>query len=60
MSDVVPILKRLRWGEIGYANLRYKGFEVRGGSGNLRNALPYWIELPRDSIPGHKPDPFGV
>ena len=29
MQDVVKIIKRLRWGQIGYANLRYRGYTVR-------------------------------
>lgn len=26
MDDKVPLLKRLRWGEVAYANLRHKHF----------------------------------
>jgi Protein of unknown function (DUF3431) len=29
MRDVVNIIKRLRWGQIGYANLRHRGYTVR-------------------------------
>jgi Protein of unknown function (DUF3431) len=29
MQDVVKIIKRLRWGQIGYANLRHRGYTVR-------------------------------
>jgi hypothetical protein len=28
MHDKVQLLQRLRWGEVGFANLRHKGFEV--------------------------------
>jgi hypothetical protein len=29
MHDKVQLLRRLRWGDVGFANLRHKGFEVR-------------------------------
>ena len=28
MHDKVQLLRRLRWGEVGFANLRHKGYEV--------------------------------
>jgi hypothetical protein len=28
MHDKVQLLQRLRWGELGFANLRHKGYEV--------------------------------
>jgi hypothetical protein len=28
MHDKVQLLQRLRWGEVGFANLRHKGYEV--------------------------------
>ena len=37
LSDHVPVLRRLRWGEVPYANLRYRN----GPHNNLKYGCPF-------------------
>jgi hypothetical protein len=45
MQDVVKIIKRLRWGQIGYANLRHRGYTVRTESQASYVHFGLWYSL---------------
>lgn len=39
MKDKVPLLQRLRWGQVGFANLRHQGFKVQSPASAPRQGI---------------------